>query len=209
MKYVWIICLMAICSCNTVKDDLIVDENYEKLFPLKEIEKPENKRGELNVQLCDPSQALKDYKYPGMETPNDAEQYKVTLTCTFQEKGSDNSLIEDINSVYEVRYINEREELVIISCGKKSERNMLSGQPSPNKMYNGEPLVITYTVHSGFPLYLAVSGAGPRGSNIKASIKAVSSDGLIEIPNLETEQYQNKEGIIGLRYPYCEYMILP
>lgn len=72
------------------------------------------------------------------------------------------------------------------------------GNPLLTKCITESRWVITYTVHSGFPLYLAVSGAGPRGSNIKASIKAVSSDGLIEVPNLETEQYQNKEGIIGL-----------
>ena len=32
---------------------------------------------------------------------------------------------------------------------------------------------------------------------------------LIEIPSLQTEQYQNEEGINPLRYPYCEYLILP
>lgn len=35
------------------KKDTTIDEEYEKLFPPKEIEKPENKRGELVVQLCD------------------------------------------------------------------------------------------------------------------------------------------------------------
>mgnify|MGYP000628613843 CR=1 FL=1 len=55
MKYVWIIsCLLFVCSCNTVREDFVVNEDYEKLFPSKEIEKPENKRGELLVQLCDP-----------------------------------------------------------------------------------------------------------------------------------------------------------
>ena len=59
MKHVWIIsCLLFVCSCNTVREDFVVNEDYEKLFPSKEIEKPENKRGELLVQLCDPDQAL-------------------------------------------------------------------------------------------------------------------------------------------------------
>ena len=78
-----------------------------------------------------------------------------------------------------------------------------------NVMFNGEKLEISFNVHSGFPLYLSVSGEGPRSSNIRASITAVSTDGLIEIPSLQTEQYQNEEGINPLRYPYCEYLILP
>ena len=48
MKYIWIMCvLLLVCSCNTVKEDTIINEDYEKIFPPKEIEKPENKRGEL------------------------------------------------------------------------------------------------------------------------------------------------------------------
>ena len=78
-----------------------------------------------------------------------------------------------------------------------------------NVMFNGEKLEISFNVHSGFPLYLSVSGEGPRSSNIRASITAVSTDGLVEIPSLQTEQYQNEEGINPLRYPYCEYLILP
>ena len=45
MKYIWTMCLsLLVCSCNTVKEDTIINEEYEKLFPPKEIEKPENKR---------------------------------------------------------------------------------------------------------------------------------------------------------------------
>lgn len=44
MKYIWTICLLLVCGCNTVKEDTTIDEEYEKLFPPKEIEKPENKR---------------------------------------------------------------------------------------------------------------------------------------------------------------------
>lgn len=43
MKHIWIICLLVVCSCNTVKEDFAVNEDYEKLFPPKEIEKPANK----------------------------------------------------------------------------------------------------------------------------------------------------------------------
>lgn len=207
MKHIWIICLLMMCSCNTVKEDSIINEDYERLFPLKEIEKPENKRGELLVQLCDPDQALDNYKYPGDETPNDAEQYKITLICSFQEKNWSGDLINDITSQYKVKYINEKKELITINCGKKSGENI--DLLTPNVMYNGEKFEISFNVYSGFPLYLSVSGAGPDNSNIRASIKAVSGDGLIEIPALQTEQYQNDEGINPLKYPYCEYIILP
>ena len=211
MKHIWIICLLVVCSCNTVKEDFAVNEDYEKLFPPKEIEKPANKRGELFVQLCDPNQALEGYQYPGTETPDDAEQYKITLICSFQEKSWDGNLTNDVIAQYKVKYINEKKELVTISCGKKSAgvAREDTGRLIPNVMYNGEKLEISFNVHSGFPLYLCVTGEGPRSSNIKASIKAVSIDGLIEIPGLETEQYQNEEGINPLRYPYCEYLILP
>lgn len=204
MKYLWMICLLVLSSCNPIIDDQFVEEDYEKLFPIKDIEKPENKRGELNVQLCDPSQALKDYKYPGVETPTDPELYKVTLTCTFEEKDINNVFIDDVTSLYEVKYINENKELTIVRCGKLSE-----GNSKPNTMYNGRTFSISFNVKSGYPMYLSISGAGPRGSNIKANIKAVSSDGLIEIPVLESIHYQNKEGIINLQNPYCEYLILP
>ena len=204
MKYIWIIGLLIVCSCNTTKEDFEVKENYETLFPPKEIEKPENKRGELFVQVCDPSQALGSYKYPGTETPDGAEQYKITLTCSFQEKKIDGSLIEDIDAQYKVKYINEKKELITINCEKKS-----TGNAKGNVMYNGEPLEVSFYVRSGFPMYLSVSGEGPRSSSVKASIKAVSTDGLIEIPMLQTEQYQNVEGVVSLQYPYCEFIVLP
>lgn len=211
MKYIWIICLLGVCGCNIVKDELAVDEDYEKLFPPKEIEKPVNKRGELFVQLCDPEQALESYQYPGAETPDDAEQYKITLIASFQEKDRDGNLINESIAEYKVKYINEKKELVTIRCGKKNERIVGEGVGGviPNVMYNGERVEISFNVYSGFPLYLCVTGEGPRSSSIKASVKAVSTDGMIEIPSLETEQYQNEEGVNPLRYPYCEYLILP
>ena len=165
MKHVWIIsCLLFVCSCNTVREDFVVNEDYEKLFPSKEIEKPENKRGELLVQLCDPDQALENYKYPGTETPNGADQYKITLMCSFQEKRWDGNLTKDVSAQYKVKYINEKKELVTISCGKRNIGN--AGEDAdglrPNVMFNGEKLEISFNVHSGFPLYLSVSGSDGR-----------------------------------------------
>ncbi|MCI5560211.1 MAG: hypothetical protein SPJ29_04655 [Phocaeicola sp.] len=208
MKYIWIISLLLVCSCNTVKEDTIIDEEYEKLFPPKEIEKPENKRGEFNVELCDPTLALENYKYPGTETPEGAEEYEVTLRCVFNELDRNGAFTENVTSRYEVKYINEKKELVIIRCGKEAIQEESDGATS-QIMQNGKPLKITFKVHSGYPLYLCVTGVGPRNSNVEASIEAVSTDGLIEIPKLETKQYQNEEGPNALKHPYCEYIILP
>ena len=234
MKYIWTICLLLVCGCNTVKEDSAINEEYEKLFPPKEIEKPENKRGELVVQLCDPNLALKDYKYPGTEASGDMEAYNITLVCEFQETDRDGELTSPPTARYEVKYINDKKELVTITCAKNEEEGIpeeeeeeeygeddeehgendqetgkKDGEEAAQKMTNGRKLEIKFKAYSGFPLYLSVTGVGPRNSSIKASIKAVSTDGLIEIPELKTEQYQNEEGPNMLRHPYCEYIILP
>ncbi|MGR4858217.1 hypothetical protein ABLT32_03885 [Bacteroides pyogenes] len=229
MKYIWTICLLLICSCNTVKEDTIINEEYEKLFPPKEIEKPENKRGELVVQLCDPELALENYKYPGTELPGDREEYDITLECSFQEIARDgSSFVELVTALYKVKYINAEKELVTITCAKNAgeenpeedeeeesgeddkETGKKDGEETAEKkMVNGEKLTIKFKAYSGFPLYLCVTGVGPRNSSVKARIKAVSTDGLIEIPELKTEQYQNEEGPNMLKHPYCEYIILP
>ncbi|MEY8686903.1 hypothetical protein AB9N12_12490 [Bacteroides sp. AN502(2024)] len=228
MKYIWIMCLLLVCGCNTIKEDAVINEEYEKLFPPKEIEKPENKRGELPVELCDPDLALKSYKYPGTETPDDAEEYTVTLSCSFAEIDRSGYFVSDVTAQYEVRYINEKKELVTVRCAKNRDEsdegdseeaeyaddssgsgNVSSNGSTAPMMQNGEWLEITFKVHSGFPMYLCVTGVGPRDSNVKASIKAMSADGLIEIPELKSEQYQNEEGPNMLKHPYCEYIILP
>lgn len=223
MKYIWIMCLLLICSCNTVKEDAVINEEYEKLFPPKDIEKPENKRGELLVQLCDPGLALKNYNYPGTETPDDAEEYTITLRCSFAEIDRYGELVPDATAQYEVKYINEKKELVTVRCAKNKDEESdegaeyedgslddipFNGNSAP-MMQNGEWLEITFKVRSGFPMYLCLTGVGPRDSNVKASIKAVSADGLIEIPELKSEQYQNDEGPNMLKHPYCEYIVLP
>ncbi|WP_373722448.1 hypothetical protein [Bacteroides heparinolyticus] len=207
MKYLWTICLLLVCGCNTVKEDTIIEEDYEKLFPPKEIEKPENKRGELNVQLCDPNLALENYKYPGTETPDGAEEYEVTLRCVFNELDRHGAFTENVTSRYEVKYINEKKALLTVGCGKKNLQE--EEEETTQTMQNGKPLEIKFKVHSGFPLYLCVTGVGPRNSNVEASIEAVSTDGLLEIPKLETKQFQNEEGPNMLKHPYCEYIILP
>ncbi len=206
MKYqLLILGLLLATSCNNVKEDDPIEEDYEALFPDKGIEKPETERGDMTIHLGDPEMTEENYVYPGVEFPYEAEKYNVTLTCQFQERDQDNSLTSDenISSRYEIRYINEKKELVTITT-KKSEESK-----DAQVMKNGEELTVQFTVYSGYPLYLCVTGLGPRESNIKAKIKAVSADNLITPPELKTELFQNNEGIDKLEAPYCEYFILP
>lgn len=60
MKHIWIICLLVVCNCNTVKEDFEANEDYEKLFPSKEIEKPANKRGAVRA-IVRPQSGIGNY----------------------------------------------------------------------------------------------------------------------------------------------------
>ncbi len=196
MKYFFILCLVLFFSCNKKEKDK-PEEDYDTLFPLGEIEKPENMRGDLIVKLCDPELALENYKYPGEEISDAENRYEVTLSYVFTELDERGNFVDNMTARYTVTYINEKKELITItSDGEEGSKN-------------GFEYKIVFYVNSGFPMYLCVNGVGPRNSNVKARITAVSTDGLIEIPALETEQYQNNEGPNKLKYPYCEYIVLP
>ncbi|MDO4771273.1 hypothetical protein [Porphyromonas sp.] len=207
MRYIFFACILFILSCNRHEQDP-TQEDYENLFPFTGIDKPESIKGDMVVRPCDPDLVLENYKYPGDEDATEEDEYEVTLTCEFNELDNAGGFVNKPSARYTVSYINEHKELVVIPCE--------SAAPSDNNdthhispMRNGISKQIRYKVRSGFPMYLSVNGVGPRNSNIKASIKAVSTDGLVEIPALKTEQYQNEEGPNKLRNPYCEFIILP
>ena len=62
---------------------------------------------------------------------------------------------------------------------------------------------------SGFPMFLQVKGGGPSNSSVRATISAVSNDGLTIVRPLHVEQFQNEEGINLIKNPFCGYIILP
>lgn len=170
-------------------------EDYEQLFPFTGISKPENSFEDMDRLPCDPNKALSDYKYPGVETSEEVLDYEVTLRCYFTA-GEDASAAR-----YVVRYINDQKALVELRSQVQEEgQEVLSPGVTFEKVFR---------VRSGYPLYLSVSGVAPRGSSIKASISARSTDGLVVVPSLVSEQSQNKEGPNALPNPYCEYIILP
>lgn len=85
-----------------------------------------------------------------------------------------------------MKYINEKKELVMISCGKRNIGNVGEDVDGLrfNVMFNGEKLEIFFNVYLGFFLYLSVFGEGFRLFNIRVSIIVVFIDGLIEIFSL-------------------------
>lgn len=196
IKYLLLAGLLGIFSCN-VKDEDPAEEDYDKLFPLKPIEKPESAYEDMKIRLCDPDEALQNYRYPGV-TLADEREYEITLKCKYRD-GQDPFASA---SRFVVRFIGADKNIKTV--GSNSVDSSLNFKMEKNKEF-----VFTYKVKSGFPMYLSVNGVGDRGSGVNASITAVSSDGLVVIPTLSTEQNQNREGPNRIPEPYCEYIILP
>lgn len=172
------------------------DEDYNALFPFEGISKPEVSFEDMTRMPCDPEMALSAYKYPGVEIDEDARDYVVTLRCLFTQSEG------EAKANYSVRYISADKKICIASSNPASDL-------ATDHLLPGQELVKTFTVRSGYPLYLSVSGVAPRGSKISASISARSVDGLVVVPTLESKQSQNKEGPNPIPSPYCEYIILP
>lgn len=130
----------------------------------------------------------------------------VTITCDPGAEPHDPEEDEEYGGSYGN---DDEDDDSIWSLPQKPRSSTDGAESDAPKMRNGEVLTLSFKVRSGFPMYLSVNGIGPRGSDVKASIKAVSTDGLIEIPELKTELYQHGEGPRKLLHPYCEYIILP
>lgn len=181
-----------ILSCNPRREDAI-GENYDELFKFKGIDRPDISYEDMTAKLCNPDEPLNKYRYPGVEIKNQRE-YTVTLKCRYT--GGSGYV-----SRYVVKYIGEDKNIYTIGSKNSSEHIAV--------MEDGEELVKTFKVKSGYPMYLSVNGVGDRNSHIEASIRAVSTDGHIITPVLSTIQYQNREGPNRIESPYCQYIILP
>ncbi len=185
-------------GCNEDKYPADVEENYEELFPWQGIEKPESSYEDMNIRACNTEEALSDYIYFGKDI-TDKRTYTVTIECSYNE--SPPAFYVGL-SKYEIRYIDEDKN--IKSIGTKDNQEGISYILESGKTYTK-----TFEVQSGYPMYLFVNGGGYRFSSVKAKITAQSVDGLIVVPILSTEQYQNKMGFDLIPNPYCEYIILP
>lgn len=190
-------------SCSRSSEEY-VEEDYEKLFPFPGIEKPKLSYEDQIVQLGDPDAPVSDYVYPGVEITENVREYKVTLTCSFNEVDILGQLVgkDDISSRYTVRYITPDKQLRVISSNIHEETANVF-------LTNSKEQTITFTAKSGYPMYLCVNGVGPRGSSIKATISAISEDGFTIVKPLSVNEHQNEEGIDKIKAPFCGYIILP
>lgn len=180
-------------SCNPRSIDSIT-EDYDKIFPKKDIEQPDIPYEDMVTRYCDPSLPLEKYKYLGVDIPN-AREYTVTLKCKFKEGVG-------YDSNYTIRYIGEDKKIHTIGSDASTGNNTFI-------MVDGKEIEHTFNVKSGYPMYLSVDGVGATESSINASIKAISKDGFISVPAIFTEQFQNVEGPNRIQNPFCNYIILP
>ena len=190
-------------SCSRSSEEY-VEEDYEKLFPFPGIEKPKVSYEDQIVQLGDPDAPVSDYVYPGVEITENVREYKVTLTCAFNEGDILGQLVgkDDVSSRYTVRYITPDKQLRVISSNIHEETANVF-------LTNSKEQTITFMAKSGYPMYLCVNGVGPRGSSIKATISAISEDGFTIVKPLSVNEHQNEEGIDKIKAPFCGYIILP
>ncbi len=198
MKYITKISILIISvlfySCNNTDNQLDEpQEEYEKLFPWQGIDKPESAYEDMNIKSCNTEQMIKNYRDLSKDI-TDKRTYIVTFECSFSEMNSE--------SRYEFRYIDKDKNIKAI--GTKSTQKDISYILKNNKVYKK-----TFKVESGYPMYLFVNGGGDMNSSVRAKISATSEDGLIVVPVLSVQQYQNKRGYNPLPTPYCEYIILP
>ena len=190
-------------SCQKSEVDAPL-EDYDRLFPLKGAEKPRISYEDQNIRLGDPDGPVSAFVYPGVKITEDVRTYRVTLTCSFKETDFSGKLVAKgaVDSRYVVRYVGADQQLHTIAT---SERD----KTAESHLTNGDEHSVTFEAKSGHPMYLLVTGVGPFGSSVKASITAVSADGFTIVRPLEVQEHQNDEGIAKIKHPFCGYIILP
>ncbi len=178
-------------GCNSIPEDP-QPEDYEKLFPFTGIEKPEISYEDMEHQSCD----INNYIYPGVETQTTARKYTVTLTCKYKT-GRNKEAIPH----FAVKYVGMDKQLKVI--GSNPQMSELT-----EVLTDGEEKTFTFELSSGYPMYLSVSGKGDTDSHIEATVNAVSTDGVVIVPELTYTFTQSRRGVYQI-IPYCEYIVLP
>ncbi len=195
--------IITACHCNFEDTP---DENYAELFPWQGIDKPEKEAGDPKPTTCDPNKDLQDFLYPKAEAPKEERTYDVKLSCLFIEKDKRGVIIPkggETSSRILIRYI-DPETGQYKRIGTKSTQEGLAHTLTNNEVYTLE-----FKAKSGYPLFVSLNGVAEMGTEVKVSIQAKSNDGLYVIEPIENEQVQNERGINPLRYPFCEYVVLP
>lgn len=191
-----VVTLLFFHQCTEEKIDP-TPEDYQRLFPFKGIDQPEDNYEDLKIRPCNPRELLEKIKYPGVEI-SEGREYTIRIQAEYSiEEGSEEE--DFLYTDYSVRFFSPEGEILIV--GNKENSDYL--------LEEGNLWKDSFRVKSGYPMYLSVNGRGPRGSIIKASIEAVADDGIVVIPKLRTQHTQNQEGPTPLNDPYCNYIILP
>ncbi len=178
-------------GCNSTLEDP-APEDYEALFPFTGIEKPKISYEDMEHQQCN----INNYVYPGVEGRETARKYMVTLKCKYNI-GRNKMAVPQ----FFVKYVGLDKNLKVI--GSNSQVAGLS-----ELLKDGEEKTIIFELPSGYPMYLSISGKGDTDSHIEATVKAVSNDGVVIVPELTYAITQNMRGINEI-IPYCEYIVLP
>lgn len=200
-----LVCTFVAMACNRTPIDM-PEEDYNQLFPFKGLEKPVINYEDMPILVGDPETSPQDYVYQGVTFPTQ-RSYQVRLTYSFEEPADlgDGGLRpqSSVRSKIVIRYVGADKQLHELSTART-----VSGE---NKINNdGKEHSLEFTLTSGQPLYLAVSGYAARSTTISAKLEAHSEDGLFTTPILKTKQTQNyDEGEASLPAPYCKYIILP
>lgn len=190
-------------SCTRTYDDA-PHEDYDRLFPFTGPERPHISYEDQDVRLGDPDAPVSAFVYPGVNIDRDVRTYRVTLTCSFGEVDILGAAVADteIQSRYVVRYVDAARRLQTLTSNRRDST-------AQTLLKNGQAHTVTFEARSGQPMYLCVNGVGPRGSSVKATISAVSTDGFTVVKPLTAHEFQNEEGIDKIKHPYCAYIILP
>lgn len=193
-KVVLITALLVFASaCQSPKQT--PDEDYNTLFPWEGISKPDPSLEDMNRTPCDPQQALSTFRYPGIEL-DEKRTYIITLTGLYRQGENDS------RAIYTIRYI-AADKTIRYATSDKTDKE------ASFYLEHNKPFEISFDTHSGYPLYLSVTGVAPRGAHIEAKITAHSNDGMIVLPEVSCSETQIKEGTNPMDNPFCEYIILP
>lgn len=225
-KACWGGLILCLCSCGQTIPDDPLPEDYDKLFPFGSISGPEESESVLPLRPCDPSLSLEDYKDLSNKNSTGRTTYEVSFSAAYYVRDREGELVTDPEILsrtrFSIKYIDSDGRIchvysheAVDGYSEDIEEVSSSESPVPDHigesylLRNGEPLILNFTVKSGYPLYLSLDGVADSESEVKASIRAVARDGSVIVPKLEVHQFQNKEGVDRLSQPYCNYIILP
>lgn len=206
LPYSALLLLGLLASCSRPPIDPPA-EDYAKLFPFSGPEQPSPRYEEMTPRLSNPEVTPATFVYPGVTIPGVQRSYQVKLSYTFAEPADLSSgaegLAEYVRSHVFIRYVGADRQLHTLgSASTFAEADRL--------INDGQAHELTLTLSTGQPLFLQVGGFAQRGTTLRASLQATSTDGLFVTPLLETEQSQHAdEGEARLPNPFCQYIILP